>query len=271
MKLNELHDHLFEVLCVIDDICKKNNTSYYLDSGTLLGAVREGDFIPWDDDLDIKVLAEDYPAFKAALEKDLPSYMHIVEPDVFLPNFYDFIVRIYDDRYMVRKENAKDTSYNNIDNYVGTDVFIMAPVPNEKIGKKMIFNINVLYGMAMSRRSGIEWDKYSGMQKISVAFLTTIGKLASVKSLCKKMEKMRNKYNADICNYRLKLNVPLQYLKLYPEHIYDGKALVKIRDREFPAVKGYEKELEIMYGTDWRTPRKEGFIKHIDEEDSVDN
>lgn len=267
MKLNELHDHLFEVLCVIDDICKKNNTSYYLDSGALLGAVREGDFIPWDDDLDIKVLAEDYPAFKAALEKELPSYMHIVEPDVFLPKFYDFTVRIYDDRYTVRSENERDNSYNNLNNYVGTDVFIMAPIPNEKVGKSLIFKIKMLYGFSMSRRSDIEWDKYKGLQKLQVAVLTTIGKLTSVKNHCKAMEQMRYKYKPETCNYRLKLNVPLQYIKMYPEHLFDGSETVTLRGREFPVIKGYLKELEMMYGADWRTPRKEGYIKHVDAEE----
>ncbi len=49
-----------EVLEEIDKLCQKYNIKYYGDCGTLIGAVRHGGFIPWDDDLDICLLREDY-------------------------------------------------------------------------------------------------------------------------------------------------------------------------------------------------------------------
>ena len=43
MTMDELHDQLFQLLCEIDDICKRNGVRYFLDSGTEIGAAREKD------------------------------------------------------------------------------------------------------------------------------------------------------------------------------------------------------------------------------------
>ena len=50
---------MLEMLVFLDRICKENNLEYILGDGTLLGAVRHGGYIPWDDDLDVYMPAGD--------------------------------------------------------------------------------------------------------------------------------------------------------------------------------------------------------------------
>ncbi len=52
-----------EVLKVIDDICQKHGIKWFAIYGTLLGAIRHNGYIPWDDDLDIAMLRDDYDKF----------------------------------------------------------------------------------------------------------------------------------------------------------------------------------------------------------------
>ena len=56
-------DTEMEVLDVIDKVCRENGLKYSLAYGSMIGVVRHGGFIPWDDDMDIWMLREDYEKF----------------------------------------------------------------------------------------------------------------------------------------------------------------------------------------------------------------
>ena len=269
MKLPELHDRLYDLLCVIDDIAKKENVRYFLDSGTALGAAREGDFIPWDDDMDLKVLAEDYPAFKAAMEKNLPEHLHLAEPTERMPAFYDFIVRIYDDRVPIRELTEEDRYYKDFVNHLGTDIFVMAKTPKSEFGKKwMRLRIKILFGLGMSRRYSIDYSKYSGIQKAQVWVLATLGHLFPLSFIHKRKQALTHRYADVTDSCRLKVDVNPKDLRFYPESLYAGEITLPLRGREFPAISGYKEELALIYGEDWMTPRRDGdYIRHLDEQD----
>lgn len=62
-----------ELLEEVDRICKKCNIHYNIIAGTLLGAVRHGGFIPWDDDADVALLRSEYEKFRKACETELDT------------------------------------------------------------------------------------------------------------------------------------------------------------------------------------------------------
>lgn len=59
------------LLSIFDKMCKKYNLVYWLDYGTLLGAVRHKGFVPWDDDMDVAMLREDYNRLQDIVNKEL--------------------------------------------------------------------------------------------------------------------------------------------------------------------------------------------------------
>lgn len=73
MTLLELQSVLKEILYVIDDFCKEYNVKYFLVGGTLLGAIRHHDIIPWDDDADIGMIRPEFDRFVQLFSKNTPK------------------------------------------------------------------------------------------------------------------------------------------------------------------------------------------------------
>jgi len=59
-RMDEVKAEMLRLLTVVDKICRENGLKYWIDGGTLIGAVRHKGFIPWDDDIDISLLKKDY-------------------------------------------------------------------------------------------------------------------------------------------------------------------------------------------------------------------
>lgn len=62
-----------EMLQEVDRICRKCNIQYNIIAGTLLGAVRHGGYIPWDDDADVAMLRPEYEKFRKACRREMDT------------------------------------------------------------------------------------------------------------------------------------------------------------------------------------------------------
>ena len=113
---------LLSVLKVIDEICARHNIKYFADWGTMLGAVRHGGFIPWDDDLDICMLRDDYDKFRDVADEELPEgfvihdYERQKEHWLFLARVVNHDKMCFDDDYL--------KAHNNFPWLVGIDIFL---------------------------------------------------------------------------------------------------------------------------------------------------
>lgn len=78
------------ILCEVDKICRQHDLKYWLCSGTLLGAVRHGGFIPWDDDIDIEMPMGDYKKFLKIAPSELSGNFVLQTDETDSGYFYTF-------------------------------------------------------------------------------------------------------------------------------------------------------------------------------------
>lgn len=69
LNITELKRKQLEILDVTANFCAEHNIKYWLDGGTLIGAIRHKGYIPWDDDIDVGMLRQDYDKFTASFNE----------------------------------------------------------------------------------------------------------------------------------------------------------------------------------------------------------
>ncbi len=119
-----------EVLDVIDRICKKHNIRYFAEWGTLLGCIRHGGFIPWDDDMDIAMKRMDYEKFQKIVEGEMPEGYQILwySSD---ENYWDVMMRVINTNFVSYEPEFLD-AFHNCPYPAGIDIFPLDYVTNNK-------------------------------------------------------------------------------------------------------------------------------------------
>ena len=236
--------------------------NYFLDSGNLIGAVREKSDIPWDDDADIAMTRKDFEVFRKVARTELKDGFVYVEPDELNGAFYDFVPRVVMLDSTMRENNAEQKYYGNgIHNHMRTDIFIVDDVSDNMLKHKFCHALLILvYGMCMGRRYKLDLSEYKGASKAVVAILSVIGRIFPVKTLVhwydaiSKMERGQNKKHKR-CYYSNCLFPDLG--KIYQAKWFDHAVDLEVDGEKFPGPCGYHEALTMLYG-DYMTPPPPG-------------
>ena len=246
------------ILQEIDRICKKYKINYTLDSGTLLGAIRHGGFIPWDDDADIAMTRSNFEAFRRIVKRELSDKLEFIMPNEFKNGkvFYDFTPRIIYKPSARHKKNDKRDPYEGKLNHLWVDIFIIDKLPKSKpLQRLTIFSQKLIYLFSMGHRKKLDLKKYKGSMKIAVSVFSIIGKIISMKYLFRLQDRLSKLF------YKSRKSSTLYYSNYQPDYIdikvnkdwYEKYLNIKFEDTVLSIIDEYDSVLQLVYG-DYMTP-----------------
>lgn len=124
--LRRQQQRMLEMMVWLDDVCRRHRIPYWLGSGTLLGAVRHGGFIPWDDDVDIEFRREDYPRLLQVLTQETAGTDYALQTHDTDPGYFFTYAKLRDRRSRLQEQ----TGYDRIFTYQGIylDLFVLEPM-----------------------------------------------------------------------------------------------------------------------------------------------
>ncbi len=280
MKLNELQSIIFDILSEMDNIAKEEEIDLYLFGGTEIGAVREKDIIAWDDDADTQMFYRDFLRYKEALKKKLPPYLRLSEPYDTEPYFFDFVARVEDTRYLLRKETEEDAAYGNHQNHPAVDIFLIMNGPESKLQQHILYYRSLfLYAMALGHRYDRE-IKAPFVVKLGLKCIGFLGRLTTVSRLYDHFLKMCSAYEGKKTGTAAMMNDILTELgasgrvtdwstAFIPKKWFEKPAAEgTLRGRTFSIPSGYHEQLTMMYGDYMKPPEDiDAFNRHLPEEE----
>ena len=256
--LNRLHSVLLEILFQIDTICRDHNISYFLDSGSALGAVRHGGFIPWDDDIDVGMLREDYDRFLAIAPRCLDERFFLLtrEVDDSYKQYHAKLVR----EFSVFPEEGNDKLVHK---GIFIDLFPFDRIPNSRIKAKFRFiaQMNVTSLLRIKRQS-IQSKSLSGR------IMSLLLSFWSIESLERRRYRIWTGYNSqdteNVTCYLYKMQNRRRFLFFPADSLYPVKE-ISFEGHSFMIMNDTHSYLTIMYGDYMELPPMEKRETHLKE------
>lgn len=249
---NEIQLVLYNILCVTVDFLVKNNISYYLCGGTLLGSIRHHGFIPWDDDIDMLLPRKDYERFKSLFNNNNTLFDSI---KAYFPGddgFSHSFIKIRDLRYRTIEENTA----NEFDTYAEIDVFPLDHMPDSYVLHKLLLNKQrFLRAILYSHTQKKMWLKKHGALMTN-CFEILYKLMGGYKSILLKIENNGKNSDSVYKNSRHLGDVvnPNGMNDYFEADIFEGDRKQLFIDREFSVPYKAEKYLETFYGKDYMIP-----------------
>ena len=166
--IRDVQNKILEIMRYIDYLCRENNIEYFIMGGTALGAVRNGGFIPWDDDLDIFMTPQSYRKFCDVFNNE-KNDIFILQEWKIVEDFLEYSkVRMNGTTFIEDVYKDKKDMHHGI--YV--DIMILHKCPNNKFKQKIIyFASKYVTLVALSQRN---WKPKDKKQKLALNLLKII-------------------------------------------------------------------------------------------------
>lgn len=261
-----------EMIKLLEQLCEKNGFHYFTIFGTLLGAIRHQGFIPWDDDVDIAMIREEYQEFIQISQDQLPDQFWILSPFT-EPEWDEVLGRIVNGR-SINVSGERLLAFHGCPYAIGSDVFIIDHVPNDEKTKEwkdsIISLIYQLFSISWANNeekiicesdSEIRTTLEEGLTVLEETFDFEFYKEGNLRNqLCCLFDAVCSSYG-DI-NDRYLVKYP-GYVSFSPNYYFhkswfEGTIPLKFENTSIMAPIGYDAISYATYGYDYMIPRTTG-------------
>lgn len=238
-----------QILDEIKRICDDNNLKVFLIGGTCLGSVRHNGFIPWDDDVDIGMMRDDYERFIKICKKELDSkyYLQSMDTDDDYP--HSFIKIRANNTLLLEKLNVGKKMHQGI----FVDIFPFDYGSNHMMLNKLKQIYSIFIREAYFQCLGYPVKAKTTFQAITLPIIKAYAKIHStsfIKRKCKRfISKQNRKKSKYICNF---VGYAL-FKDIYDADIFNEYTTHKFENNKYCIFKNYDKYLTTLYG-DYMTP-----------------
>jgi len=239
--MDQIHSVLLDILIDVDKFCRQNGIRYSLGYGTLLGAVRYGDFIPWDDDADLIMPREDFERFVASYPSD--GRYHCLfnkagKDEYFVSSF----AKVHDPQTNKFVNSKKYRSHYG----VSVDIFPLDPLPEDPRQQRKL----IAKAMHYNRRLGC-YGKYFFATSPLLMLLSHLHSRMYWFRKCNEIAHSINPKESSIIGVMMGAT---GFYNIFPKNLLDEPAEISFAGHKFLCPKDTDAHLRQIYGPDYITP-----------------